>query len=335
MYISPLLTLSSLLAAGLAHAQGIGGSGPPPPTLSAPAPTGTWRPKASTDGLDPAALDGMGRTIYINSANDFCLLMPPDPTTQNLVDAEAVAVAYCTNPTNGTRPMPDGFIKSAHYRKTDKYVQITGTYDPAIMNLGQQDCGGEYDSEGAEGIGNPAGVTMKNGRYFFNFMGACDIPGSPIFCMRQCPDYEYCNNRYDLMGCLFVAPGDYDKPGFENCDGDSGLPVGVYNSSYTFEQGQPTTPTPVDAPASSNCAAVSSIAPSGVTYTWNQLAAAAATQSGSSASNSNGGGSSGGSTAKPSANSNNAAGSLHAGPAVVAALMIAIGAGVGSLFVIL
>lgn len=41
--------------------------------------------------------------------------MPPDPTTQNLVDAEAVAVAYCIHPYNNTRPMPDGFIKTSHF----------------------------------------------------------------------------------------------------------------------------------------------------------------------------------------------------------------------------
>lgn len=32
-----------------------------------------------------------------------------------VVDAEANAVAYCFNPYNGTRPMPDGFIKTAHF----------------------------------------------------------------------------------------------------------------------------------------------------------------------------------------------------------------------------
>lgn len=41
--------------------------------------------------------------FFFFSATDFCLLMPPDPTTQNLVDAEADAVAYCVNPYNNTR----------------------------------------------------------------------------------------------------------------------------------------------------------------------------------------------------------------------------------------
>lgn len=72
-------------------------------------------------------MNGTTRGLYINSANDFCLLMPPNPVEQNIVDAEAVAVAYCMNPTNDTRPFPDGFLKTAHYRKTPDYVQISGT----------------------------------------------------------------------------------------------------------------------------------------------------------------------------------------------------------------
>ncbi len=169
MRFSGLVAATAALI-GLAEAQSttsiISGDGPPAPSLTRTAAVGSWTPKASSDGLTKPSLDGQGRTIYINSASDFCLLMPPDPTKENLVDAEAIAVSYCINPTNGTRPMPDGFIKTAHFRRTPDYVQISGTYDPAIMNLGTNDCGGEYDSEGAEGIGNPVGVTMKNGSYF-------------------------------------------------------------------------------------------------------------------------------------------------------------------------
>lgn len=267
---------------GLVEAQtsvsAISGDGPPAPSLSRTAALGSWTPKPVSDGLTQPSLTGMGRTIYINSASDFCLLMPPDPTTQNLVDAEAVAVSYCINPVNGSRPMPDGLIKTAHFRRTPSYIQISGTYDPAVMNLGSNDCGGEYDSEGAEGIGNPAGVTMRNGSYFTQFIGACDIPGHPVFCMRMCPNYEYCRNTFDLMGCLWNQPGDYDQPqAFTNCDANADLPIGVYNSSYTFSQGMSVTPAPVTAPASSNCQTVASPTASGVTYTWNQVAAASAT----------------------------------------------------------
>lgn len=33
----------------------------------------------------------------------------------SVVEAEAVAVAYCFNPYNDTRPFPDGFITTAHF----------------------------------------------------------------------------------------------------------------------------------------------------------------------------------------------------------------------------
>lgn len=317
MRFNGLLAATAALV-GLVEAQTsvsvISGDGPPAPSLSRTAAVGSWTPKPSTDGLTQASLNGNGRTIYINSASDFCLLMPPDPTKENLVDAEAIAVSYCINPTNGTRPMPDGFIKTAHFRKTSSYVQISGTYDPAIMNLGTNDCGGEYDSEGAEGIGNPVGVTMKNGSYFTQFMGACDIPGSPVFCMRMCPSYEYCRNTFDLMGCLWNQPGDYDQPqAFTNCEANADLPIGVYNSSYTFSQGMSVTPTPVTAPASSNCKTVASPTASGVTYTWNQEAAAspsASSKSGSGSSGSSGSGSSGSSSSGSSSGSKSGAASI-------------------------
>ncbi|CDR88572.1 uncharacterized protein SPSC_04399 [Sporisorium scitamineum] len=331
------LTVAAAAAAmvGLVKAQTstsiISGDGPPAPSLSRTAALGNWTPKPATDGLAQASMEGMGRTIYINSASDFCLLMPPDPTKQNLVDAEAIAVAYCTNPTNGTRPMPDKLIKTAHFRRTPSYVQISGTYDPAVMNLGDNDCGGEYDSEGAKGVGNPAGVTMRNGSYFTQFMGACDIPGSPVFCLRMCPSYEYCRNTFDLMGCLWNQPGDYDEPqAFTNCDANADLPIGVYNSSYTFRQGMSVTPPPVTAPASSNCRTVASPTASGVTYSWNQEAAAAASPSSTSSKSSGGGsstsssGSGSGSGSKSGAASMPASISVHA-LGVIVALGVVVG----------
>ena len=42
--------------------------------------------------------------------------------------------------------------------------------------------------------------------------------------------------------------------------------------SYTFTQGEATTPTPVLAPSSSSCVTVASPTASGVTYSWDQLA---------------------------------------------------------------
>jgi hypothetical protein len=91
-----------------------------PAALTTSVPPGTWsaEPALATPGLPEASFDGMGRQIHVNGADDFCLFMPPRPTEENFVDAEADAVAYCTRPRNGTRPMPDDFILSAHFRQT-------------------------------------------------------------------------------------------------------------------------------------------------------------------------------------------------------------------------
>lgn len=331
-----LATAAAAALVGFVEAQSsvsvISGDGPPAPSLTRTAALGSWTPKPASDGLAQASLTGMGRTIYINSASDFCLLMPPDPSKTNLVDAESYAVAYCINPVNGTRPMPDGFIKTAHFRQTPSYIQISGTYDPAVMNLGTNDCGGEYDSEGAEGIGNPAGVTMRNGTYFTQFLGACDIPGSPVFCMRMCPNYEYCRNTFDLMGCLWNQPGDYDQPqAFTNCDANADQPIGVYNSTYTFSQGMSVTPPPVTAPASSNCKTVASPTASGVTYTWNQEAAASATTMSSpksSGSSSGSSGSSGSSSGSGSGSGSKNGAALVAGLANVYVLGVTVALGI-------
>ncbi|KAM0755723.1 hypothetical protein T439DRAFT_351476 [Meredithblackwellia eburnea MCA 4105] len=256
----------------------ITGDGPRPPNITSPAATGSWAPIPSpTVGgqvYKPASMSGIGKQAQIIGADNFCLFMPPDPTTQNLVDAEAIAVAYCMNPYNDTRPMPDGFIKTAHFRQTPDYVQISGTFDWTKMNLNPYDCGGEYDNHGAEGVGNPIGAHVDGGDNWMEFMGSCDSPGISNFCFRSCHgdnSYPYCRNTFDLMGCLWVMPGDYAQPGFTNCQADSELPVGVYNSSYTFAQGQSFTPPPVAAPTSSSCSTIASPSASGVTYTWAQL----------------------------------------------------------------
>ncbi|KAK4702844.1 hypothetical protein P7C70_g3375, partial [Phenoliferia sp. Uapishka_3] len=266
----------------------ITGDGPRPPVLSSAAPTGTWTAPTTSVVVSgttfaPPSVTGVGKQAQIIGADNFCLYMPPDPTTENLVDAEAIAVAYCINPYNDTRPMPDGFIRTAHFRQTPDYVQITGTFDWTKMNINPYDCGGEYDNHGAEGLGNPVGAHVDGGDNWSEFMGSCDTPGEPgQFCFRSCHG----------------DPGDYQQEGFTNCQADSDLPVGVYNSSYTFAQGQSFTPPAVAAPSSSSCVTVASPTASGVTYSWDQLAyetsgvssgaASTASSSGSSAKSASG-----------------------------------------------
>jgi len=81
------------------------------------------------------------------------------------------------------------------------------------------------------------------------------------FCFRACvgPNAaRNCQHIYDIMGCFWNMPANYDAGEFENCDADDDLPMGVYGTS-TWHQG--TSPTPAAHPAakSSNCVAVPSI----------------------------------------------------------------------------
>lgn len=47
------------------------------------------------------------------------------------------------------------------------------------------------------------------------------------FCIRGCKDGSkapgLCQHIYDVLGCMWNMPGDYDAGVFENCKGDTGL----------------------------------------------------------------------------------------------------------------
>lgn len=83
------------------------------------------------------------------------------------------------------------------------------------------------------------------------------------FCIRACRDggdnpKQHCNHIYDLQGCDWNVPGNYTAGFFEDCKGDTGLPMGIYGSS-TFQQGQGATPSAHPAAPSSLCTSYSSL----------------------------------------------------------------------------
>jgi len=57
----------------------------------------------------------------------------------------------------GTRVIPPGSIKGAHFVQTPDYVQITGIGDLTSMNIPAGDAGGELDPHGATGNGSSLG----------------------------------------------------------------------------------------------------------------------------------------------------------------------------------
>ncbi len=78
------------------------------------------------------------QTAWLNSLDDFCVWGPPEPGPVGHM--ERLAVAYCTKP-HGTRMIPDGTIKGAHWVKTKDYVQITGVGDFTSIGVPVNDDG--------------------------------------------------------------------------------------------------------------------------------------------------------------------------------------------------
>jgi len=231
----------------------------------------------------------MCQNVYVNSVQDFCLWAPPytDGTNSTIGETERIEVAWCMKDGYGTRLIPDGTITGAHFVQTPDYVQVTGVGDFTKMNIPAGDEGGELDPHGADGNGNPIGGLVFGTSFgglqqyheWTNYMSANQ------FCIRACKDGGnaplLCNHIYDVLGCAWNMPADYDAGVFENCQGNTGEPMGIYTvngSPSTFQQGQPSTPAAHTAPSSSACTSVSTIS--------NGQAAAAATGSGTSKSGS-------------------------------------------------
>ncbi|EAU85093.1 macrofage activating glycoprotein [Coprinopsis cinerea okayama7 len=196
------------------------------------------------------------QTSWINSATDFCLWGPP--WHGPVGNTERVAVAYCTKNGRGTRSIPDGTLTGVHFVRTPEYVQITGTGDFTNLNIPAGDDGGELDNKGADGKGNPIGGllfgnTFVNGLQYNEWT---QFISDREFCIRACIGpraKQLCNHIYDVMGCWWNMPANYNSGVFEECEGDPATPMGVYDGTSTWYQGVSPTPPPHPAPASSNC----------------------------------------------------------------------------------
>lgn len=213
------------------------------------------------------------QNIFINSVSDFCLWAPQK---QGTVGAqEEKMYSYCTRSGYGTRLIPDGTIKKAHFLKTPTFVQVTGFGDFTSMKIDAGDEGGELDPHGATGAGNPPGglVFSRNfkgregqwvqSKEWSSFMSATEF--SFRACLSGTPGKDakkLCPHIYDVMGAMWNHPGNYGD-GFDDCEGENGGYPGVYTkkngSVSTFYQGQAKTPGAHAPGASSNCVARASV----------------------------------------------------------------------------
>lgn len=217
----------------------------------------------------------MCQNVFINSVQDFCLWAPHEGK-HTIGATEEKQVAYCMKKGYGTRLIPDGTIKQAHFIITPRFVQVGGYGDFTSMHVKAGDAGGELDPHGATGAGNPPGGLVYTRRApgavgkwtqlkeWSSFMSATE------FSIRGCfPSAsnaaEWCPHIYDVMGAQWNHPGNYGS-GFSNCEGLSGHYPGVYSGS-TFYQGQANTPGPHKAGKSSNCHSYATISNGGAKVT--------------------------------------------------------------------
>ncbi|GAA6011686.1 hypothetical protein JCM10207_004209 [Rhodosporidiobolus poonsookiae] len=230
----------------------------------------------------------MCQTAHINSVTDFCLWAPPTPG-QEIGATEEHEVTWCTANGHGSRVMPAGTIKSAHYLKTPHYTQVTGTGDFTKINVKAGDQGGELDPHGATGLGNPIGsLVFNNGVQIHEWTS---FISDTEFCFRVCHDasdaWLWCQHIYDVMGCQFNEPGNYGS-GFDQCDGDSTThPPGIYEGTdgrlSTFSQGNGHTPANEAPGKSSNCQAVATVGGQAVAVAATTTTAASSAAQSSSA----------------------------------------------------
>ncbi|KAI7961708.1 hypothetical protein MJO28_002197 [Puccinia striiformis f. sp. tritici] len=212
--------------------------------------------------------DSHCQNAFVKSAEDFCIFAPPRPLVVG--EAERIAVSYCTKDGYGTRLIPPGTFKNMHFVRTPHYVQITALGDFTKVNVPQGDEGGELDPSGPDGHGNPVGGLVFGERGQFNHW--TEFLAYNEFCIRACfngPDSErYCQHIYDLEGCRWNIPGNYDGPGFDECEGeDVPHPMGEYQrpdgSIYTWHRGSSPLPPEGAAGKLKKC---KSVPPPGLNY---------------------------------------------------------------------
>ncbi|KAK0467583.1 hypothetical protein IW261DRAFT_1346176 [Armillaria novae-zelandiae] len=274
--------------------------------------------------------DSMCQNVYSTSLtyrHDSCLWAPPTAGVDSGIgNTERIEVSWCLKDGYGTRVIPSGAITGAHFVQTPDFIQVTGTGDLTKLNIPAGDTGGELDPHGADGNGNPIGGLVFSTAFgkleqvfeWTNFMAADQ------FCFRACNPAgsmapTWCQHIYDVMGCAWNMPANYGSGVFESCQGDSGLPMGVYGTS-TFHQGDTSTPDAHPVPSSSQCTTISAIGGgsavlTGVSATTTATSVSTSTGTGTNGSSSSHSGTTTRGTSSAGASSTGSAASAASAPA--------------------
>ena len=208
----------------------------------------------ATVSMLAAVVSAKGQIAQVVDASSFCVFLPPSDSTDRIVsNTEWNANSFCIGNTplaTGAEKLPNDFIKSAHFVKTDAYVQVTGQMDYTKANLVGTDGGGQMD------IRAPMGSSCAGWKYYVNLIE----PTSNTYCMRCCNDDRTCNRGISEKGCAHIIPGDYSGPNDGTGVGNVTPPV-VASSSAVSSSAVSSVASVSSSIVSS---AVSSVAPSSV-----------------------------------------------------------------------
>ncbi|KAF9009824.1 hypothetical protein BDZ89DRAFT_1095114 [Hymenopellis radicata] len=233
------------------------------------------------------------QTSVFNNIGDFCLWAPQEMDI--IANTEGEEVAWCTTK-HGGRLIPEGTITGLQLIETSEYLQLTGFLNGPNINIQAGDFGGELDPHGADLRGNPLGGLMYstawsgNNDTYQQVFEWHQFIGADGFCFRICKptstqDASYCQHIYDRIGCSYNDPADAKDGEFTHCQGDVGLPPGIYvEGGVTMTYTQPaeslgaitSMPYTATIPLYSQCTTFAS------TALFADLASVSATQSGAS-----------------------------------------------------
>ncbi|KAL7321134.1 hypothetical protein PS15m_000945 [Mucor circinelloides] len=171
---------------------------------------------AASVALLSSYVNAYGQIAQVVDANNFCVFLPPNDSKDRIIaDTEWNAQAFCIGNTPKAKnagKLDSDFIQSAHYLKTDQYVQVTGQINPAKANLIASDEGGQMD------VRAPMGSSCAGWKYYVNLIE----PAGNTYCMRCCNDDRTCNRGISEKGCAHIIPGDYSGPYGDNGSSSSG-----------------------------------------------------------------------------------------------------------------
>ncbi|GAA5929787.1 hypothetical protein JCM1841_002648 [Sporobolomyces salmonicolor] len=217
------------------------------------------------------------QTLWLNSIDDFCLWAPPKKAT--IGDSERYLSLLHSASRPPSRPN-ELLFRRVHFQQTDKYIRKF-----TKMNIPAGDEGGELDPHGADGNGNPIGaIVLTNiGGKTQQLTEWNQFISDEMFCIRACwsesDGPQWCNHIYDVMGCMWNDPGNYNSGSFDTCAADTpAMPMGEYKlkngATSTWHQGVSPTPAGQNPGKSSQCVGQKTI--SAASYSTAKTVAAAA-----------------------------------------------------------